>query len=79
MSKRSTLKRILLVGVLCYGLWIPAAHAYLDPATGSIILQSALAAIFGSLFFFRQTWGRLAAKLRRRPPELEQEASNSDG
>ena len=31
------------------------AHAYLDPATGSIILQAVIGAIAGATLFFRTT------------------------
>lgn len=34
-------------------------HAYLDPGTGSYILQIAAAALFGALFFIRSWWGGL--------------------
>lgn len=35
------------------------AHAYLDPGTGSYILQIAAAALFGSLFALKMWWKQI--------------------
>lgn len=50
------------------------AHAYIDPGTGSMIIQVLIAAVLGAVVTFKQWWGMLRAKLsgRRsddRPPE----------
>ncbi len=48
-----------------------AAHAYLDPGTGSLIFQSLLAILFGIGVAFRQmrAWiARVWAFILRRPP-----------
>lgn len=37
------------------------AHAYLDPGTGSYIIQIAAAAIFGSLFALKMWWKQITA------------------
>lgn len=49
------------VSVLIFSLLIvPAeAHAYLDPGTGSLILQAILAGIFSALFFIKMFWRRI--------------------
>jgi hypothetical protein len=41
------------------------ALAYLDPGTGSIILQSLIAGIIGSMAFARMYWTRLKDIYRR--------------
>ena len=41
------------------------AFAYLDPGTGSIILQSLIAGVIGSMAFARMYWTRLKEVLRR--------------
>lgn len=48
--------RFWVAALALYGLLAPAApaHAYLDPASGSMILQILLAGIAGSLLFFRR-------------------------
>ncbi|MBP7832393.1 MAG: hypothetical protein KA035_01340 [Candidatus Levybacteria bacterium] len=43
-----------------YMLVVPKpAHAYLDPGTGSYILQIAAAALFGSLFALKVWWRQI--------------------
>lgn len=37
----------------------PPAHAYLDPASGSMILQAVLAAVAAGLFFINKYWQRI--------------------
>ena len=46
-------------------LWAIPAYAYLDPATGSIILQGLLAGIAGLMVVLRLYWGRVKAFFRR--------------
>jgi hypothetical protein len=61
---------------------ISAAHAYIDPGTGSMVLQMALAGIAGALFYFRQM--RLAAVdwfrrvVLRREPDADSKPSTSE-
>lgn len=45
--------------------WSPSAHAYLDPTTGSILLQGLLAGLAGTLVVLRLYWSRLKAFFRR--------------
>ncbi|MGE0745618.1 MAG: hypothetical protein AB7K86_10235 [Rhodospirillales bacterium] len=42
------------------------AHAYLDPGTGSILLQGLVGAVAGALVAIRLYWGRVVAVLRPR-------------
>lgn len=41
------------------------AHAYLDPGTGSILLQGILAAIAGGLFTIKLWWARISGAVAR--------------
>ena len=45
--------------------WIAPAHAYLDPATGSILLQGLIAGIAGLTVVLRLYWQRIKALFRR--------------
>ncbi|QYU69648.1 hypothetical protein J4558_05780 [Leptolyngbya sp. 15MV] len=55
------------------GLSTPA-HAYLDPATGSIILQATIGAIASATFFFRTSLYRVKELfVRSKQPGAEQE------
>jgi len=51
--------------ILALGLFLfPAgARAYLDPGTGSYVLQIAIAALFGILFAIKLFWGRIKSFL----------------
>lgn len=37
-------------------LWTSSAYAYLDPGTGSIIIQSAIAAVVAGLYTVKTYW-----------------------
>ncbi len=52
-----------------------AAHAYLDPGTGSIILQGLIAGIIGTAAFARMYWTRLKTLLRRLPGRDQDEGN----
>lgn len=49
----------LLMLVMALFVFPTQAHAYLDPGTGSYLLQIALAAIVGTLFAIRLFWIRI--------------------
>jgi hypothetical protein len=44
---------------------VPRAHAYLDPGTGSMIIQVLIAVVVGAAFAVKVFWKRIAAFLRR--------------
>jgi hypothetical protein len=50
-----------------------APRAYLDPGSGSILLQLLVAGILGGLFAARAFWGKIKAKLTRQPRSEEEE------
>jgi hypothetical protein len=67
---------ILAIISLLYWLSPRDAHAYLDPGTGSYILQVALAAVVGIGFAIKLSWGRIKAffeNLRSDGEENEQD------
>lgn len=47
------------------------AHAYIDPATGSIILQAAIGAVAGATLFFRTSLYKLKTLFSRNKPSSE--------
>ena len=71
MDKKCVMKRImhlaevsLWVSVLCAFLVQPV-YAYLDPGSGSFLLQVLLASLLGALFLIKQFWSRIWASLRK--------------
>lgn len=42
------------------------AHAYIDPVSGSIILQALIAGFIGAVAFFRKTIRNVASKIWRK-------------
>ncbi len=66
--------------VLLSVLVLPAASrppAYLDPGSGSFLLQLLLAGILGGLFAVRAFWGRLKNKISRKD-ESDQDEPDSE-
>ena len=48
------------------------AHAYIDPATGSIVLQAAIGAVAGATLFFRTSLYKVKALFSRQKPSGEE-------
>ncbi len=61
------------MAAMIFGLTVTPAHAYLDPATGSMILQVLLGGAAGLALVARLYWHRLLTFLRIRTdePDLE--------
>lgn len=55
---------------------LPEKLAYLDPGSGSFILQVILATLLASLFFLKSFWRRLIGVFRR--PEKPEEHHSKD-
>ena len=63
MAHSPQLGRILALGSIV--LLVPAAaSAYIDPGTGSFLLQMLLAALLGFLFTLRLYWSKVKSFLR---------------
>jgi len=70
-----------LVVLLLAVVMTPAAHAYLDPGTGSIILQGLIAGFAAAALVARQFWHRITSFLRdpfNRKRDREQDATAPD-
>jgi hypothetical protein len=56
-------------GFWCGGLLIPLTlpniHNYIDPGTGSLILQIAISSLVGAFFLLKVFWGKVTAFLSR--------------
>lgn len=59
MAKFSRLCDILLVVLSLFSLTTHFSYAYLDPSSGSYILQMGLASLFGALFVVKAFWSQI--------------------
>ncbi len=64
-----TLSRLTAAGLLLTILWPSPLFGYIDPGTGSFVLQVLAAALLGSLFAIK-SWWKKALKLLRGLPRL---------
>ena len=61
-----------LVGLAAMLSLSAPAHAYIDPATGSIVLQAAIGAGAGATLFFRTSLYKVKALFSRQKPSGEE-------
>ncbi len=43
----------------------PGLHAYIDPGTGSLVVQILIAGLVGGAFVAKSYWARIGTRLRR--------------
>jgi hypothetical protein len=43
-----------------------SAHAYIDPGTGSVILQALVAGVLGSMFVIKAYWAKITGFFRKK-------------
>jgi hypothetical protein len=57
----STMRFVGILGIILLGDFVFSAHAhaYIDPASGSFLLQILLATLFGALFFGKQVTAQI--------------------
>lgn len=58
----------ILLALFAIVLFPMKAWAYLDPGTGSVILQVLAALFFGALFTIKSFWHKLKAKFSKATP-----------
>lgn len=61
--------RTIFTAFLVSVVFTGEARAYLDPGTGSAILQMTLAGLMGALFVLKTYWRSLIAYFSGKPPE----------
>lgn len=70
MNRSRTLLFPLLL--VCLLVLAPAsAHAYIDPGTGSFVIQGIIAAVVGAGFAIKMFWHRIKAFLTGKPMPTE--------
>ena len=53
-------------------------EAYLDPGSGSYLLQLLIAGFLGGIFALRASWGRIKSYFQKRSSDEEEEPSTDD-
>ena len=76
-------RRVAVPGILylaAIGLLASAvdAAAYLDPGTGSIVLQAVIGGAMAAAYFFRKHWQTLRSRLSGRPPTKDGDGDSSE-
>ncbi len=56
----------------------PSAHAYIDPGTGSLILQAILGGVAGAAFVLKLYWGRIKSLFGRKKLSESSNSSPND-
>jgi hypothetical protein len=57
-------------------IWFQDAYAYLDPGTGSLVLQAVLAVFTGGLFVVKTYWQKIKSKLFSRNKAINEDSSD---
>lgn len=71
---RTELVGLVILSMVLLVVIAPPAHAYLDPGTGSMILQGIIAALVGASVVLKVYWYKMKSFLRGRgtkPPAHE--------
>ncbi len=77
MHNRYTVRLAEATGVafLVLGITTTSAHAYIDPGTGSYVLQVVLASLLAAAFVVKSTWRNIrdavGKRIGRKPKENE--------
>ena len=68
MNNRYRFRLVEIIGtaVLLLGISTGSAHAYIDPGTGSYVLQVVLASILAAAFVVKSTWRSIKEAVARR-------------
>ncbi len=74
MRKSSRLVNILIIVGFAIFFWPEQASAYLDPQTGTIILQAIVGALIGAVVAVRTYWSKIKSFFSKKKPDL----TNSD-
>ncbi|HUT32490.1 MAG TPA: hypothetical protein VNE39_03335 [Planctomycetota bacterium] len=74
MARRRMLRLAGIAALVLAFLSAPRdAYAYLDPGTGSLILQFVIAGLVGSAFAIKLFWRRIVGLFRKRRSEPDRE------
>ena len=59
------LAKVVLLVCFFYLMFPPTVYAYLDPGTGSLVIQILIGALFGGLVTIKIYWGKIKPLFRK--------------
>lgn len=65
MKRNEIFTLIVLIGLFSNGIFISNAFAYLDPGTGTVILQALVGVLVGVGITIKVYWHRIREKFRK--------------
>ena len=76
--KRNAILYVVAMVTFYSLLFTPTAFAYIDPGTGSMILQALLAGLVAVLAFYKQIIARLSVFFAKEAVQTKQQAESND-
>lgn len=74
------IRKILAINFISLFIIVSSAHAYLDPGTGSIILQGLIAALAAGAVFIKMYWYKLLNLLgikKKKDTDIKQDINDN--
>tara|TARA_B110000014_G_scaffold262783_1_gene257609 strand:- start:6033 stop:6233 length:201 start_codon:yes stop_codon:yes gene_type:complete len=65
MKRNEIFTLIVLIGLFSNGIFVSNAFAYLDPGTGTVILQALVGVLVGVGITIKVYWHRIREKFRK--------------
>jgi len=59
---------LLALALLTFGLWPATANAYIDPGTGSFVVQGIIAVVVGAGFAIKLFWHKIITMFTGKSP-----------
>jgi hypothetical protein len=75
----ATIGNRLIVAALLVLLMTGTAHAYIDPGTGSYLLQILIASLLGAAFALKIYWARIKNFLSGRKRRMDDQPGSDNG
>ena len=70
---------LAIVFIISYSLIVPlSANAYIDPGTGSLLIQIVLATLLGASFAIKLMWTKIKRLFRRKETPLSSDSNKED-
>ncbi len=72
--------KIIFIGIILYYLVIPTfAHAYIDPGTGSYIVQVVIGILLGAILSIRILWTHIISFIKKLLKIRDNQGNRIDG